>query len=445
MIAELHPRTREFYRTALMTVKASGVPFLVGGASALERYTGIERHTKDFDIFVRPTDFERVLNLFASAGYRTERTHPHWLGKVFHEDVFVDVIYRSGNALAEVDDEWFVHAVEDKVLDLPVGLIPPEEVIWTKGFVMERERFDGADVAHLIRAHGESLDWARLLRRFGEHWRVLLAHLIHFGYIYPGERASAPDGRIRDLLRRLEEERGSTPAGERICRGTHLSRAQYLVDLERWGYQDARLQPRGSMTPEDIARWTAAIARDGDRGSRIRGRPRRLERRTRRMARSGKGPEEGGLVQVAAGPVTLEGNLDVPEGARGVVLFAHGSGSSRHSPRNRFVAGALRQGGLATLLIDLLTPDEEQVDQRTAHLRFDIGLLAERLVGVTAWLAPSPGRATSASATSAPAPVAGPRSWRRPSSRTLSAQSSRGAGGPIWPDRRWPGSRPRPS
>src|SRR2546422_3611051 len=91
-------------------------------------------------------------------------------------------------------------------------------------------------------------------------------------------------------------------------------------------------------------------------------------------------------VQVEAGPVALEGNLSVPEGARGTVLFAHGSGSGRHSPRNRFVAQVLRDAGLATLLIDLLTADEEAVDVRTAHLRFDIELLAERLVGATDWL-----------------------------------------------------------
>jgi pimeloyl-ACP methyl ester carboxylesterase len=83
----------------------------------------------------------------------------------------------------------------------------------------------------------------------------------------------------------------------------------------------------------------------------------------------------------------LEGNLTIPEGARGVVLFAHGSGSGRHSPRNRFVAGQLREAGLATLLIDLLTEEEEAVDQYTAQHRFDIGLLAERLVGATEWLA----------------------------------------------------------
>lgn len=92
-------------------------------------------------------------------------------------------------------------------------------------------------------------------------------------------------------------------------------------------------------------------------------------------------------VRVAAGPVTLEGNLNIPERAKGVVLFAHGSGSGRHSPRNRFVAAHLGAAGLATLLVDLLTEEEEVADRHTGHLRFDIGLLADRLVGATEWLA----------------------------------------------------------
>jgi len=91
-------------------------------------------------------------------------------------------------------------------------------------------------------------------------------------------------------------------------------------------------------------------------------------------------------VHIAVGSVTLEGNLSVPEGAGGVVLFAHGSGSSRHSPRNRYVARLLNEAKLATLLIDLLTSAEEAIDLRTAHLRFDIGFLAERLLGATDWL-----------------------------------------------------------
>jgi putative phosphoribosyl transferase len=94
-----------------------------------------------------------------------------------------------------------------------------------------------------------------------------------------------------------------------------------------------------------------------------------------------------GLVHIDAGGVTLEGNLIIPQGATGIVLFAHGSGSSRFSSRNRYVAEFLRkQGELGTLLIDLLTHDEELVDTRTAHLRFDIELLADRLLGTSEWL-----------------------------------------------------------
>jgi dienelactone hydrolase len=108
------------------------------------------------------------------------------------------------------------------------------------------------------------------------------------------------------------------------------------------------------------------------------------------MDRGGTAPGDERLVRVPAGAATLEGDLRVPAGARGVVLFAHGSGSSRHSPRNRYVAQVLGEAGLATLLIDLLTPQEEAVDLRTAHLRFAIGLLAERLVAATDWLAHQP-------------------------------------------------------
>src|SRR5436309_1986022 len=92
------------------------------------------------------------------------------------------------------------------------------------------------------------------------------------------------------------------------------------------------------------------------------------------------------VVRISAGPVTLEGNLSIPEGAFGIVLFAHGSGSSRHSPRNRAVAQHLVETGLATLLIDLLTAREEAIDAATGHLRFDIEFLAERLIAATTWL-----------------------------------------------------------
>src|SRR5436305_1365879 len=91
-------------------------------------------------------------------------------------------------------------------------------------------------------------------------------------------------------------------------------------------------------------------------------------------------------VQIPSGEAALEGELHVPVGATGIVLFAHGSGSSRHSPRNKFVARIFREAGVGTLLFDLLTREEEAVDIHTRHLRFDIGLLARRLVDATNWL-----------------------------------------------------------
>ncbi|MBI3967698.1 MAG: alpha/beta hydrolase [Chloroflexi bacterium] len=95
-------------------------------------------------------------------------------------------------------------------------------------------------------------------------------------------------------------------------------------------------------------------------------------------------------VRVPVGKVRLDGDLTLPVDARGIVLFAHGSGSSRHSSRNRYVAGVLHGAGLATLLFDLMTRDEEALDVRTAQLRFDIGMLAERLVGATDWVDQAP-------------------------------------------------------
>ena len=91
-------------------------------------------------------------------------------------------------------------------------------------------------------------------------------------------------------------------------------------------------------------------------------------------------------VRIESGNVALDGNLSIPSDAHGIVLFAHGSGSSRHSPRNQFVAQIIREAGVATLLFDLFTSQEEKIDLRTRHLRFDIGLLAERLVDATAWI-----------------------------------------------------------
>ena len=263
----LAPETRAFYYRMLEALVESGVPFLVGGAYALARYTGIERHTKDLDIFVREQEVERVLAVLGQAGCAVERTFEHWLGKASCGAEVIDVIYNSGNGIVPVDDEWFAHAVPEEVLGIPLRLIPAEEMLWAKAFVMERERYDGADVTHLLRATGDHLDWERVVRRFGPHWRVLLSHLVLFGFVYPGEGTKVPVSVLRELTGRLARELEAAPLGGaetddgKLCRGTLISRAQYLIDVEEWGYRDARLTAEGGgMTDREVAEWTEAIA-----------------------------------------------------------------------------------------------------------------------------------------------------------------------------------------
>lgn len=251
--------SRATYVRAMSALAEASLPYLVGGTHALSHYTGIDRSSKDFDVFVRREDFDRVMTALGAAGFTTELTYPHWLGKAHGADGFVDVIFSSGNGVSAVDDAWFEHAADGTAFGVPVKLSPAEEIIWSKAFIMERERFDGADVMHLFLACAEKLDWARLVRRFGPHWRVLLAHLCLFGFMYPSERNRIPAWIMAGLMGRLDHEMRIQPPTERITHGTLVSREQYLVDLEVWGFKDARLTEASAMTHDDIAQWTQAI------------------------------------------------------------------------------------------------------------------------------------------------------------------------------------------
>lgn len=253
------PGAREFYLRTMQVLQQADLAFLVGGGYALAHYTGIERQSKDFDIFVRRADYDGVMAALAAAGYQTELTFPHWLGKASCEHGYVDVIFNSGNGIAAVDDAWFEHAAGGTVLGMPARLCPVEEMIWSKAFIMERERFDCADIMHLLLACAKVLDWARLVNRFAMHWRVLLSQLCLFGFVYPSERARIPDWVLKALMARLERELSTPPPGERVCRGTLLSREQYLVDIQHWRFTDARCTQLSAMTADEIVRWTEAI------------------------------------------------------------------------------------------------------------------------------------------------------------------------------------------
>jgi hypothetical protein len=255
----LDDRAQAFYRQALRTMNDAEVPFFLGGAYALAFYIGVVRHTKDIDLFLRRRDLEATRSAFEAQGWHCELTYPHWLAKVFADGLFVDLIFNLGNGTAPVDDSWLAHAVLGRVLDEPVRILGPEDMIWSKLFTMDRGRYDGADIAHLIRACGQRLDWRLLLDRVGRHWRVLLSHLTMFGYVYPSDRDRVPKWVLAELTGKLQAESHTRPPREPVCQGTLLSPTQYEIDVEKWGYRDARLPPWGAMTPDEIETWTEGV------------------------------------------------------------------------------------------------------------------------------------------------------------------------------------------
>jgi hypothetical protein len=242
-----------FYGRALDALEAAGVRFLIGGGFALTYHTGIQRPTKDLDIVVRPGESRYALDTLEAVGSRTEWPWPHFLARVLSEgEQFIDILYNSGNGLTEVDEDWFTNAVPGELLDRKVLLVPPEELLWSKCFVQERDRYDGADVAHLLLYCGQHFDWERLLRRSLGHDAVLLAQLILYDYVYPTE-PRIPSWVVEELQRRIAAQK---PTEHRLCRGTNLAPHQYRHDVEHAGFLDGRRQPHGPLRADEIARFT---------------------------------------------------------------------------------------------------------------------------------------------------------------------------------------------
>jgi hypothetical protein len=232
---------RAAHREGLRILQEQGFEPLVGGAYALKTHTGIWRDTKDLDLFLCKDRVHAALQALGRAGYRTELTDPLWLAKAYLGPYFIDLIFSSGNGIGTVDEQWRSRAPTCEVLGLEALIVPAEEMIWQKAFIQERERFDGADINHLLRCKGARLDWDHLLARFGErHWEVLLMHLISFRFSFPSHKDQVPERVMRELIRRLERKESEPPAPDHVCRGTLLSRQQYLPSTNVEGYRDAR-------------------------------------------------------------------------------------------------------------------------------------------------------------------------------------------------------------
>lgn len=233
-------RERRVYQEALETLNAAGVPFIVSGLYAVYEYTGIYRETKDLDLFFEPGRVVEAAEVLKAAGFETRLEQVHWLGKAFKDGVQIDLIYGIGNGLFLIDEGWYRNSRPGLLAATAVRVAPPEELIFHRLFISERHRWDMSDVAHLMLMRGHELDWKRLVQRTGDHWRLLLAQIVLFDYVYPGYRDRVPEDIRIALLQRAQTEMQLDDNA--AFRGTLLSRFSFSIDVNEWGLRDLRTE-----------------------------------------------------------------------------------------------------------------------------------------------------------------------------------------------------------
>jgi hypothetical protein len=227
-----------FYAEVLKILKESKFTFMVAGGFAVNAYTGLRRPTKDIDIFVKAGDYPKILNKFASLGFKTQVQDERWIAKIFKGKFYVDLIFGSSNLIAPVTDDWFKDSHTAKFFNHEVKIASVTDLIWSKVFIQNRERYDGADVAHLILLRHQEINWERLLCSMEQYWEVLLIHLLNFRFIYPSEREKIPSWVMRELLSRLEHQFELPTPRMKVCRGRMFSIADYTQDVTELGFAD---------------------------------------------------------------------------------------------------------------------------------------------------------------------------------------------------------------
>lgn len=238
----LVPEEARLFHEWLKIMRRTNVPYALGGAYAQYAFTGVWRDSKDMDVFVRPQDVRALLDAFAEAGYDTELRDAHWLAKIHSPPHLLDILFAVRHMTRlRISDEWLRTSVAARFLDVPTRILRPEEIIATKAYIANRDRFDGADILHLIRALQGEVDWRRLVDLLEGDEEIVLWHLVLFAFVYPMHREWLP----RELMRRAFERIQSTPAllTARTFRGAVLDPVSFRVDVSEWGYRDAGATP----------------------------------------------------------------------------------------------------------------------------------------------------------------------------------------------------------
>lgn len=225
------------YQLALRALAASKVPFVVGGAWAVDHYTPLARLTFDLDLMIEPSQLDAAIQALSQHGAR-------WLAR----DVLqvrmalggaeIDLVHHLVQGECAVDRTWYQHALPGYVFDVATVFAAPAELIWSKAFIASRHRFDGADIVHLIRATRRTLDWQRLYRRLKPYPELLLAYLNLFEFCYPGEREVIPAWLWKALFADLQA--APAPTGPKICRGRLIDSTSFVFDIVAKGYRDVQ-------------------------------------------------------------------------------------------------------------------------------------------------------------------------------------------------------------
>ncbi len=231
------PEQQNFYNYALRKINESGIPVLVGGGYAFRNYSGIVRETLDLDLFCKAGDYPRLLKVFVDEGFETEITDDRWIVKTFKGEDHLDFIFNSVNSLCPVDDTWFDRAVDSELFGAAIRYVGPEEMIWCKLYLLDKYRYDGADINHIILKRGKELDWKWIMTRMEQHWHLLLSQVINFRFVYPSEAEAIPNWVIEELVSRLQDQVSLPHAKDKVCRGPLISQTQYSVDITEWGYK----------------------------------------------------------------------------------------------------------------------------------------------------------------------------------------------------------------
>jgi len=223
----------ELFRDVLEVLENNRVPYAVSGAFALRQHTGICRFTKDLDLFVTAQTCATAMRCLEFGGMECDVPDPVWLSKARRDGFFVDLITGMSNGVITVADSWIERAYPAVVYGVVTRVLAPEELVASKIFVARRERFDGADIAHIIYGTHGRFDWNREMELVGEHWEMLFWNLVLFRYVYPSHSHLVPEKIWLELLGRFEREIRNRDARAKF-RGSLVDDKMFAIDVNEW-------------------------------------------------------------------------------------------------------------------------------------------------------------------------------------------------------------------